>query len=225
MPNSKQTGAPSPYLVTVAEDTRSAAIHHSPSAARNTGPILEVLSHLLPSSGQALEIASGTGQHAIAFAGEFPAIHWTPSDPDQSARASIVARTQAAGLGNLSAPLNIDLTVPDWHRILGEPVDAIAAINVVHISPWEATLGLLKGAAATLGTNGLVYIYSCFSRDGGHLSESNIAFDRSLKSRNPAWGVRDTRDVTKAAEISGLVLEEIFEMPANNLSMAFRQRG
>ena len=214
---------PSPYWITVSNGTRDAAIHFSPSAERNAGPILEVLSGLLPQGGNAVEIASGTGQHAAAFARTFPGLHWTPSDPHPDARASIAARRETEGLANLAAPLDIDLTRPRWHAQIPAPLAALLAINVIHISPWEATLGLLDGAAATLATDGVLYTYGPYCRDGAHTSQSNADFDASLRSRNPAWGIRDTADIADAAAARGLTLADIFEMPANNLSLAFRR--
>lgn len=227
---------PSAYRGIVSEESASVGAHYSASANRNTGPILEVLAGLLPNSGFAVEIASGTGQHAIAMATRFPAIHWTPSDREPEARDSIAAWAADAGLANLAPPLDIDLNRPDWHLSLpappgAAPIDAIVAFNVIHITPWATTEALLDGAAAALGPGGaggpggLLYVYSCFSRDGVQLSPSNIAFDARLRGRNPDWGVRDTADLTAAAQARGLALENIFEMPANNLSLAFRKVG
>ena len=227
--------APSPYWVTVSANTPPSPsdgapndadpsdLHTSPSAVRNTQPIVEVLSSVLPDQGTAVEIASGTGQHAVAFATQFPRWNWIPSDPHPAARSSIAAWKAKTALKNLGAPVNIDLTKPDWHDDVVEPVKAILAINVVHISPWTASLGLVKGAAATLPSGGLLFVYSCFSRDGVHLSDSNIAFDKSLRTRNPLWGVRDTSELASAGQDHGLDLQDIIEMPANNLSLIFRK--
>lgn len=215
----------SPYLVTVSDESRDADIHVSQSAARNTGPILDVLSKLAPQSGKALEVASGTGQHIVAFARAFSGIDWTPSDPAPEARASVAARRRAEAIANLAAPLDLDLTWRDWHDLAPQPLDVLIAINVIHISPWAATLGLMAGAGEALAPGGLLYTYGPYTRGGSHVSESNVAFDRSLRSRNPAWGIRDVDEVADAAEAKGLTLAENFEMPANNLSLAFRKGG
>lgn len=223
----KNDTEPSAYRHMVWGENEDDGADFSTSASRNTGPILDVLAGLLPPSGVAVEIASGTGQHAVAMATRFPAIRWTPSDRDPAARSSISAWVRRAGLENLDPPLDVDLTRPDWQLDLPKcgSIDAIVAFNVVHISPWETTLALLAGTAAALGEGGLLYIYGCFTRDGVQLSQSNIDFDKRLRGRNPAWGVRDTGDVVTAASPFGLKLAKIFEMPANNLSLAFRKPG
>ncbi|RIA56136.1 DUF938 domain-containing protein [Dichotomicrobium thermohalophilum] len=193
----------------------------SPSAARNTEPILAALRPRLPASGRALEAASGTGQHIAAFASAFPGIDWTPSDPDPTARASIAAHVAEAGLENLHAPLDLDVTDPAWPETVDAGLDVIVAINLLHISPWAAALGLLAGAERLLAPNGRLFIYGPFSRGGDYLSQSNVQFDASLRHRDPSWGLRDVDDVAAAARAEGLDLAEVIEMPANNLMLLF----
>jgi len=197
----------------------------SPAAQRNRNPILEVLRCALPASGAVLEIASGTGEHVVHFAAALPALVFQPSDPDPGARASISARVAASGLPNLRPPLAIDAGAADWHvpaGIAGALV-AIVCINMVHISPWSTTLGLLDGAARLLPRRGLLYLYGPYRRGGLHTAPSNEAFDRDLRARNPQWGVRDQHDVEREAKKRGFGLDEVIEMPANNLSLLLRR--
>ena len=214
---------PSPYLVAVSDETRTAAKHHAPAAARNTGPILEVLGGILPGKGRALEIASGTGQHAAAFAAAFPGIGWQPSDPAEEARNSIAAWLDESGLGNLHPPLDLDVIKAGWHSVLEPGLDLVVCINMIHISPWEACEGLLAGAGALLRGGGILYLYGPYKRGGKHTAPSNEEFDRSLRGRNPAWGVRDMEEVTAAAAAHGTMLEQDVAMPANNFSLVFRK--
>jgi len=214
----------SPDLVTVGEES-SGERRHAPSAARNTGPILEVLRGLLPASGRALEIASGTGQHAAAFAEAFPGVVWQPSDQDQTARDSIAARVAEAGLDNLRAPLAIDVMDVDWHRAVDGGIDVVVCINMIHISPWEACEGLAEGTGALLRDGGLLYLYGPYKRDGRHTAPSNEAFDESLRGRNSDWGIRDMTEVDRVAGLHGMVLENTIAMPANNFSLIFRKTG
>jgi SAM-dependent methyltransferase len=216
---------PSPYRVVVSEETRSAAKHHAPAAARNTGPILEVLRGFLPEAGRALEIASGTGQHAAAFAEAFPGIVWQPSDQDETARDSIAAWVAEAGLGNLRAPVEVDVMGTDWRRAVDSGIDLVVCINMIHISPWEACEGLMEGAGVLLRAGGLLYLYGPYKRDGRHTAPSNVAFDESLRGRNPGWGIRDIAEVAAAAGLHGMTLEKTVAMPANNFSLVFRKAG
>lgn len=196
---------------------------HAPAAERNTRPILDVLKQHLPEQGRVLEIASGTGQHAVAFARAFPNIEWVPSDPDISARESIAAWAEEARLPNLQPPREIDVTRPGWPKGAGGPFDVILAINLVHISPWAATLGLLKGAGRLLTPGGILYLYGAYRREGEHTSESNIRFEEWLKAQSPEYGVRDMADVEQEANAHGLALADVIEMPANNFSLIFRK--
>lgn len=198
---------------------------HAPAAARNTGPILDVLRDMLPEVGRALEIASGTGQHVAAFAEAFPGIDWQPSDPDPAARASVAAWVSESGLGNLSPPLEIDVMRPGWAGIIGAELDLIVCINMIHISPWPACEGLMAGAGTLLGEGALLCLYGPYMRDREHTAPSNAAFDESLRGRNPAWGIRDMGDVEAAAGARGMILESVVAMPANNFSLIFRKRA
>ncbi len=190
-----------------------------PATARNREPILAVLRRVLPARGRVLEIASGAGEHAVFFARAMPGINWQPSDPDLHARESIAAWIAAEALGNVAPPLDIDVCAEDWG--VEAPFDALVAINMIHISPWEATLGLMAGAGRVLRDGGLLYTYGPYKREGRHTAPSNEAFDASLKARDASWGVRDVADVERAASVHGFVLSEIIDMPANNASLVF----
>jgi len=193
----------------------------SPAAARNAGPILEVLRAHLPARGRVLEIAAGSGEHAIAFAGALPGLEWTPSDPSAEARTSISARVGAAGLANLRDPLALDaLDEATWPEA---PFSAVVCINMIHISPWAATEGLMRLAGRVLPVGGLLATYGPYREAEVPLAPSNAAFDESLKARDPAWGLRDRDDVTAAAKAEGLALTRRVVMPANNLMLLFRR--
>lgn len=195
----------------------------SPAAARNVRPILAVLAAQLPRPGRVLEVASGTGQHVVAFAEAFPDCIWLPSDPSPLSRASIAAWRDGAKLGNVAAPLDLDVGAPDWTAAIAGPLDTIIAINLCHISPWAATEGLLAGASKLLAPGGLLYIYGPFAHGGRHISPSNAAFDLSLRRQDPAWGVRDVDAVAREAEGLGFALDEAVAMPANNFSLLIRR--
>ncbi len=213
------TEAPRPWLAS--EAGASAGKRHAPATARNREAIAHILGDVLPSSGLVLEIASGSGEHVVHFAQHFPARRWQPSDPDPAALASIAAWAQDTGLDNLAPAIRIDAADPDGWPLT--QADAILCINMVHISPWEATLGLLRGAAALLPAGGPLYLYGPYLQDGIETAPSNLAFDRSLRARDPAWGLRRVHDVEAAARAHGLDLETIVPMPANNLSLIFRR--
>jgi len=167
-----------------------------------------------------LEVASGSGEHALHFARAFPALLWQPSDAEPAALRSIEAWRQAEGLPNLLAPVALDAASPDWPV---DQADAILCINMVHISPWAATLGLLDGAERLLAAGAPLYLYGAYRREGVSTAPSNEAFDASLKARNPEWGVRRLEAVTAEAERRSLRLDRVVEMPANNLSVVFRR--
>jgi SAM-dependent methyltransferase len=192
---------------------------HAPATERNREPIREVLARELPAEGTVLEIASGTGQHAVAFAQAFPGITWQPTDPDPTAIASIAAWRDEAALPNLRAPILLDVTTTPWPI---EQADAIVCINMVHIAPWEAALALFAGAGRVLAPGGLLYLYGPYRFDGT-TAASNEDFDRSLRSRDPRWGVRDVRELGTAAAEHGLVMRGMVAMPANNHSLLFRR--
>lgn len=195
----------------------------SPSSDRNTAPILGVLQDRLPDKGRALEIGSGSGQHAAAFAKTFAGITWVPSDPEPQARESIAAWSEEVQLANLAAALDLDAARDDWFEDAGAPYDAMLAINVIHISAWPTTKGLMRGAGRLLKPAGMLYLYGPFRRNGEHTSESNVRFEEWLKGLSPEYGVRDLGDVESEASIHGMALEEVIEMPANNFSVIFRK--
>ncbi|HEY8352709.1 MAG TPA: DUF938 domain-containing protein [Sphingomonadales bacterium] len=200
------------------------ARRHAPATARNRGPILDVLKRILPDAGLVLEVASGTGEHAVHFAPVLHPLIWQPSDRDPDLRASVSAWAAETGVP-LPPPLDLDVTAPRWPVEDGSfgPIVAVVAINLIHIAPWEATLGLFAGADRLLGPDGIVYLYGPYRRDGEHTAPSNAAFDASLRSQNPAWGVRDMGEVADVAARHGFRLDEIVAMPANNFSLIFRR--
>jgi hypothetical protein len=193
----------------------------APHVARNAEAIIDVLRNVLPATGHVLEIASGSGEHALHFAHAFPDLIFQPSDPDPQALASIEAWREAEGTPNLLRPVMLDAQGASWPV---DRADAILCINMVHISPWAATQGLLAGAERLLGRGAPLYLYGAYRREGVATAESNEAFDRSLKARNPEWGLRRLEDVVAEAAQHGLALERVVEMPANNLSVVFRRR-
>jgi len=195
----------------------------SPAAERNRDPILAVLRAAFPATGTVLEIASGSGQHAVHFAAALPGLTWVPSDPSAEARASIADYAAEAGLANLRGPLDLDVCAPAWWTGC-DPVDAVLCCNMVHIAPWEATLGLFVGLGHLVRPGGVVALYGPFSRDGAHTAPSNAAFDADLKSRDPRWGVRALEDVADVAADAGFVQTHIDAMPANNLTVRFVRR-
>jgi hypothetical protein len=193
---------------------------HAPAAARNRQPILDVLREHLPASGLVLEVASGSGEHVMHFAAALPDLIFQPSDPDSSARASIDDWARESGLANVRPAVALDAQSAAW------PVEQACAVlcsNMIHIAPWQAATGLIAGAGRLLSADGLLYLYGPYRRDGRHTAASNDAFDRDLRQRNPAWGVRDLEDVAACAQDNGFSVPEIVEMPANNLSLIFRR--
>ena len=188
----------------------------APAALRNREPIAEVLARHLPKAGTVLTIAEGSGEHAVHFAKTFPALTWQPSDLDPEALASISAWREEVALPNLAAPVELDVTWPKWPIARA---DVVTCINMIHISPWEATLALFAGAARTLAPGALLYLYGPYRFDGV-TAPSNEAFDQSLRSRDPRWGVRDVTDLKAAA--TGFTLDDVVAMPANNHSLVFR---
>ena len=195
-----------------------AARRHAPAAARNREPILAALRPLLPAQGLVLEIASGTGEHAAHLAAALPHLTFQPTDPDAASRASIDA--WAAGLPNIRPALPLDAAAESW------PIphaDAILCINMIHIAPWPATPGLMRGAAARLPPGAPLLLYGPYRREGRHTAPSNATFDADLRARNPVWGVRDLEAVAATAAEHGFAAPEVHEMPANNLLLAFRR--
>lgn len=193
---------------------------HAPAAARNRQPILEVLRPRLPAEGLMLEVASGSGEHVVHFAAALPHLVFQPSDPSPGARDSIDAWVGASGLANVRPAVALDATVLEW------PVRRAAAVlcsNMIHIAPWAAAVGLVAGAGRVLPAGGLLYLYGPFRLGGRHTAPSNEAFDRDLEERNAEWGVRDLEAVTALATTHGFTEPEVIDMPANNLSLAFRR--
>jgi SAM-dependent methyltransferase len=188
----------------------------SPAALRNREPILDVLRGVLPPHGTVLEVASGSGEHVVHFAKALPNLTWQPSDPSAEARESIVALAADEGLPNILAPLNLDATAADWPL---DRADALVAINMVHISPWAATLGLLRHAARLLPSAGPLILYGPYRQQNETMAPSNVAFDADLRSRNPEWGIRLLEDLVHEADRAGFRLVRVVTMPANNLSV------
>lgn len=202
------------------EDLRQFA----PATLRNRDAILEVLLQVLPPQGTVLEIASGTGEHSIFFAPHILPRKWLSSDPNPLAIASITAWNQHYAYDNLAAPIVIDVTEPDWsssHYLPNQGIQAIVNINMIHISPWTACLGLMAGAKNLLPVGGILYLYGAFKQNGQHTSPSNAEFDASLRSQNPEWGLRDLEAVITVAANQNLALLKVQSMPANNLSVFF----
>jgi SAM-dependent methyltransferase len=201
----------------MSEDARLFA----PSAARNREPICSVLQRHLPQQGLVLEVASGSGEHTVHFArAAGPQIAFQPSDPDAQARASIDAWVEASGLANIRRALALDAAAAVW------PIahaDVVVCINMIHISPWASTVGLVRGAARVLAPGGLLFLYGPYRREGRHTAPSNAAFDRDLRARNAQWGVRDLEAVGELATEAGFAPPLIEPMPANNLSVLFRR--
>lgn len=200
------------------EDAR----RHAPATARNRDPILAALRRHLPARGVVLEVASGTGEHAVHFACALPCLAFQPSDPDPGARASIDAWAKGARLPNLRPAIALDATAPDWERAVGA-ADALLCVNMVHIAPWAATEGLMRGGARLLPAGGMLCLYGPFKRGGRHTAPSNAAFDADLRASDPAWGVRDLEAVAAEAAARGFGPPFVEELPANNLFVAFRR--
>jgi SAM-dependent methyltransferase len=192
----------------------------APAAARNREPIAAVLRSVLPADGRVLEVASGTGEHAVHFASLWPDLRWQPSDPDPAALASIRAWRADAGLQNLAEPVRLDAAAADWPV---DSADAVLCINMVHISPWAATEGLMRGAASLLPPGGPLVLYGPYRRAGVPTAPSNEAFDRSLKARNAEWGLRHLDAIEAEARKYRFTLERAVQMPANNLTLVFRR--
>ena len=197
---------------------------HSPAADRNKQPILDVLRTLLPAQGTALEIASGTGQHVAWFATALPDWTWQPTDADASALPSIAAQIAQANLANVLPPLVLKVMAPAWPSqgpAFADPFDAIYCANMLHISPWGTCAALMQGAARHLAPGGLLITYGPYLEDDVPTAPGNLAFDESLRGRNPEWGIRRLEDVKREARNSGLTLRERHAMPANNLLLVF----
>ncbi|MBW4331478.1 DUF938 domain-containing protein [Stakelama sp. CBK3Z-3] len=209
------TGEAAPWIVS---EDGGAVRKHAPATLRNREPIADVLPGVLPGTGRVLEVASGSGEHCSFFAQRFETCEWQPSDPDPQALASI--KSWCAERNNALPPVALDAADTVW------PVaraDAIVCINMTHIAPWQATLGLMAGAGRLLTSEAPLYLYGPFVRDGVTTAESNRAFDASLRARDSRWGLRRVEDISAAAGANALHLERVIEMPANNLSLVYRR--
>lgn len=197
----------------------------SPSAARNRDPILAAFLAHMPQEGAILEIGSGTGEHAVHLAAALPHLRFLPGDPDAASRRSIAAWAAHSRLANVAPPHDLDVAEAGWERRVERPVSGVLSINMIHIAPFAAAEGLFAGAGALLQAGGRLFLYGPFAREGRHVSISNAEFDRSLKARDPAWGVRDLEnEIVPVADRSGFGLCAIVAMPANNLSAVFARR-
>ncbi len=202
---------------------------YAPATQRNREPILAVLSRVLPPKGTVLEISSGTGEHAVFFAPRLLPRYWLPSDPNPMARTSIQAWCEDSPADNLHSPLDIDVQKPLWGiekqpllTLQNNPITAIVNINMIHIAPWSACLGLMAGAKEILPSGGILYLYGPFKQNGQHTAPSNQDFDLSLRQRNSEWGIRDLDAVIEVAKKCNFTLQEVVSMPANNLSVIFK---
>lgn len=202
----------------IAAEDKGAARKHAPATLRNREAIAAVLAEVLPASGTVLEIASGSGEHCAFFAGLFPALNWQPSDSEPSALTSIAS--WCAGLRNVAAPVAIDAAAANWPV---EHADALLCINMVHISSWEATVGLFTQSAKLLPQGGPLILYGPYFRKDHPTAPTNLAFDESLKARNAEWGIRWLEDVTELAAAKGFLQAVVREMPANNLTVVYRR--
>ena len=197
-----------------------------PATERNRGPIGDLLKQLLPASGAVLELASGSGEHAVCFQQRFPHLLWQASDPDPHHRASIDAWIQYQGLGQVMPfALDLDVGLRPWplSREIRSALKAVVCINLLHISPAHCTTAALEESALLLPSGAPLIIYGPFMRNGAHTSESNAAFDQALRQRNPQWGLRDLTVLTSMAAGSGLKLDDVVAMPANNLTLVLRR--
>ena len=193
---------------------------YAAATVRNRDFILDVLRDVLPTTGLILEIASGSGEHVVHFARNFPGLIFQPSDPDPEALLSVAAWVKDAEVTNVRAPIVLDASQSPWPIA---SADAIICINMVHIAPWDATVGLITGAAATLLPGSPLYLYGPYKRKGFATAPSNEAFDRNLRDRNPTWGLRDLEAVAGVAQSVGFLAPAVTEMSANNLSVVFRR--
>jgi len=205
---------PQPFIFESGPDVK----RHAPATERNRDVIAETLARVLPADGLVLEVASGTGEHAVHFAKRLPGLIWQPSDPDPIAIASINAWRADTKLANVRPAMQLDASA-DWPI---SHADAVICINMTHISPWAATLGLLRNAARVMPPSAVLFMYGPYNQHGVPLADSNAAFDMSLRQQNPEWGLRYVDDIVEEADKIGLRLDQVIAMPANNLSLIFR---
>ena len=202
---------------------------YAPATERNREAILQVLQRVLPPSGTVLEVGSGTGEHAIFFTSWLYPRKWLPSDPNPLSRDSIAAWQAYSPVDNLYSPLDLDVGAEVWPievdgQLKSYDITAIVSINMIHIAPWSACLGLMAGASRILPKGGILYLYGPFKQGGKHTAPSNAAFDEMLQSQNPECGVRNLDDVIAAANAKKLRWQETVQMPANNLSVVFQRK-
>lgn len=214
------TGGPEPWQPGSGSACAAGPRRRAPATARNRDAIAAILDAALPRSGLVLEVASGSGEHAVHFAGRYPHLDWQPSDPDPAALASIAAWRGDAGLPNLRPPILLDAAARPWP--IG-PVDAVLCVNMVHISPWTATVGLFAEGTRLLPTGAPLILYGPYVEDNVETAPSNLAFDRSLKDRNPEWGLRTLAAVDGVAAQFGFARTRRIEMPANNLTLVYHR--
>ena len=195
---------------------------YAPATQRNREPILDVLTEAIVPQSTILEIASGTGEHALFFASRLQSCRWIPSEINPLSRESIIAWKNTSPIDNLDLPLLIDVSQAGWQQqVLNLDINVIVNINMIHISPWSACLGLMKGAGQILPSDGILYLYGPYKRNHKHTAPSNASFDRSLRDRNSQWGIRDLEAVVEVAAQNKLKIRKVVEMPANNLSVIF----
>ena len=193
---------------------------HAPATARNSEPLALVLAEELPTNGRVLEITSGSGEHALFMANRFPDLEWQPSDQDTAALASIEAWRAGDGPRNLMSPIEIDASAEDWPQV---SADAILCVNMIHIAPWSAARGLFAAAGRLLAEGAPLILYGPYLEEGVVTTQSNVEFDRSLKDRNPAWGLRNLSAVDDLAKDHGFTRTARHPMPANNLTVVYRK--
>jgi hypothetical protein len=194
----------------------------SAAAERNKGPILDVLTRVLPAHGVVLEVASGTGQHVVHFAKALAGLTWQPSEADAHRRRSIASRVERESLANVSAPLDLDVTRLPWPI---QAATAVVCINMIHVAPWAAAEALFEGARALLPAQHVLFLYGPYRRFGLHTAQSNAAFDLDLRERDRDWGLRDMEAVAESGRVRGFALREVVDMPANNFSLVFARVG
>jgi cyclopropane fatty-acyl-phospholipid synthase-like methyltransferase len=195
---------------------------HAPHADRNKGPIVDVLRRVLPDVGIVLEIGSGTGQHITHFAREFPGVEWQPSDYDQVAVASIESYRRESRLPNVREPLLLEVRKRTWGNGL---LDAVVAIDLVHVTSWSVCEGLFDGARRHLKPSGVLVMYGPFKQEGGFQAPENATLDAALRAKNPDWGLRDLEAVAALGMARGLLVEQVVDMPANNVAVVFRKQA
>jgi hypothetical protein len=205
---------PQPFVFEAGAEVK----RHAPATERNRDVIAQTLACVLPTEGLVLEVASGTGEHVVHFAKMFPALTWQPSDPDPIALTSINAWRADSNVPNVRPAMLLDASA-DWPIA---QADAVVCINMTHISPWAATVGLLRNAARLLPQSAVLFIYGPYNQRDVPLADSNAAFDAALRQQNALWGLRFVEDIAAEANVSGLHLDLVIDMPANNLSLIFR---